>query len=492
MSGVNPERQRDLRTIGQIAAYRLRDREPENSAYGVLSPGQKLIAIYGLAFFLFTAALYPAGTMIGGSLCLAAYFLMALAYRVLLMGVSAATPFQDERCSMPSSDPDLPVITILAPLYKDASSLASLIGAIRSLDYPQEKKDVKILLEEDDLETIAKAEGLGLDLVFDVVRIPPIGPRTKPKACNVGLELAQGSLVVIYDAEDRPEKDQLLKAAYAFADSDDKLACLQARLNYYNARENWLTRLFTLEYSLWFDWLLPALQKLNAPIPLGGTSNFFRKDILIEIGGWDPYNVTEDADLGLRLSKLGYRVEMLNSTTYEEANCHYGNWIRQRSRWIKGHLQTWLVHMRAPGKIIKTTGTAGLLSVQLFLAGNVFVALLNPILWAIYLFMKANQFPLLEASIPAPLAALSFFTLLFGNLCFILCAALAPLKRGWREHCLFGLTAPFYWALTSIAAYKAVWQIIFRPYYWEKTDHMISKFPPDKGNALAGQTGGKL
>ncbi len=250
-----------------------------------------------------------------------------------------------------------------------------------------------------------------------------------------------------------------------------------------------LTRLFTLEYSLWFDWLLPALQRLRAPIPLGGTSNFFRRDILLKAGGWDPYNVTEDADLGLRLSKLGYRVEMLDSTTFEEANCCFDNWVRQRSRWIKGHLQTWLVHMRQPQKIVATTGWRGLFSIQLFLAGNVFSALINPLLWATFLVLQLVHFPALENAVPEGLQYLNIFALIAGNFCFIACATVAPLKRGWRDLSLFGLTAPLYWLLTSLAAYKALWQIVFRPYYWEKTNHVISKLAIERRRAALSRAG---
>ncbi|WP_279303116.1 glycosyltransferase family 2 protein [Hyphococcus luteus] len=236
-----------------------------------------------------------------------------------------------------------------------------------------------------------------------------------------------------------------------------------------------MTRLFTLEYSLWFDWLLPALQRMGAPIPLGGTSNFFRAGLLAEIGGWDPYNVTEDADLGLRLARLGYRVEVMNSTTFEEANCRLSNWMRQRSRWLKGYLQTWLVHMRRPHRIIATTGWRGFLAVQLFVAGNVFSAMINPIMWTGFVFWITVNPPILNQLFPAPVLYLNLFALIFGNLVFVLLMVIGPLKRGWRSLAPYGLTAPAYWLLSSAAAYKALSQAIFRPHYWEKTDHVISK-----------------
>ena len=217
------------------------------------------------------------------------------------------------------------------------------------------------------------------------------------------------------------------------------------------------------------------MQRLGAPIPLGGTSNYFRTDTLLDVGGWDPFNVTEDADLGLRLSKLGYRVEILDSTTFEEANCKTGNWIRQRSRWMKGYIQTWFVHMRRPQDIINTSGWSGFLSVQLFIAGNVFSALINPILWSVFALWLVTHAGAISAAFPGPLLGLNIFALTVGNLFFILLAVIAPLKRGWRRLSWSGLTAPFYWLLASLAAYKAVWQLIFRPHYWEKTDHVISE-----------------
>ncbi|GJL94684.1 MAG: hypothetical protein DHS20C05_10890 [Hyphococcus sp.] len=230
--------------------------------------------------------------------------------------------------------------------------------------------------------------------------------------------------------------------------------------------------------------MLPALQKLSVPIPLGGTSNYFLTDTLVKVGGWDPYNVTEDADLGLRLSKLGYRVEMLDSTTFEEANCKTGNWIRQRSRWMKGYMQTWFVHMRKPHHFVRTSGWLGLLSVQLFLAGNVISALINPILWLVFILWMFTNAEIISQAFPGPLLWLNIFALTVGNIFFVLLAVIAPIKRRWFHLSLAGFTAPLYWLLTSVAAYKAIWQLFFRPSYWEKTDHGISEIAIAQRDAL--------
>lgn len=465
--------QRFAEDIKHASISSLHEKAPHLSAQRLFSTRGKLglvLVTLGLAALI---VYWPITALIILNVFATAYFLCIIAFRLYLLFLSAAARRQGNTERL-THDTDLPVITILLPLYKDSALLPALSQAIDQLDYPPEKKDVKLLFEENDTETIHEAQRLGLDQCYEMIITPKCAPQTKPKACNFGMHLARGELIVIYDAEDQPEHDQLRKAAAAFADGDNQLACVQARLNYYNARDNWLTRLFTLEYSLWFDWLLPALQKMGAPIPLGGTSNFFRTDTLIEVGGWDPYNVTEDADLGLRLAKLGYRTEILDSTTFEEANSRTGNWIRQRSRWMKGHLQTWIVHMRQPHGIIAYTGWKGLLSVQLFLAGNVFSALINPILWSLFAAWLIFQPHFVSTLFPEPLLYLNLFALIFGNALFILLMVIAPLKRGWYGLSLAGFTAPVYWLLASIAGYKAVWQLIFRPHFWEKTDHLIS------------------
>lgn len=253
------------------------------------------------------------------------------------------------------SEADLPVYTVLVPMYKEPEVAEKIISAVTHLDYPQEKLDVILLLEEDDRETREKIEAVRdrLPACVSIFAAPCVAkgePRTKPRACNWGLERARGEFLVIFDAEDQPEPDQLKKAVCVFrqleAAGKRHVACLQAKLNYFNARQNLLTRCFTLEYTNWFDLFLPGLHAAGTPIPLGGTSNHFRTALLKQAGGWDPFNVTEDCDLGLRLTRQGFATEVLDSTTWEEAVSRVPNWIRQRSRWVKGYFQTHLVHTR--------------------------------------------------------------------------------------------------------------------------------------------------
>jgi cellulose synthase/poly-beta-1,6-N-acetylglucosamine synthase-like glycosyltransferase len=280
---------------------------------------------------------------------------------------------------------------------------------------------------------------------------------------------------VIYDAEDRPEPDQLRKVVATFRKSSANTACLQCSLSYFNFSENWLTRMFTLDYGLWFDQMLPGLDRLNIPIPLGGTSNHFKIDVLRELHGWDPFNVTEDADLGVRLTQKGYRVGIVDSTTFEEASCHTGNWIRQRSRWMKGYMQTLLVHTRRPLRFMRTIGPLGFLGFIFFIGGTVLSGLLNPMFWMLYIAWMIAAINGLDAIFPEPLLFLSLFNLLAGNGALMFLNMLAPIRRGWLNLIPYSLTAFGYWVILSIATYRGLWQLLRNPFYWEKTHHGVSR-----------------
>ena len=233
----------------------------------------------------------------------------------------------------------LPVYSVICALYREAASAGDLLAAIERLDYPREKLNVIIALEAEDSETRAAIEQRKNRVPVTLVDVPPVHPRTKPKALNAALHFAHGAFTVIYDAEDRPEPDQLRRALQAFKDGGDKLACVQARLTIDNTVDGWLARLFTAEYAGQFDVFLPGLAVMGLPLPLGGSSNHFRTATLRAAGAWDPYNVTEDADLGMRLARLGYRTATIASTTHEEAPARLGAWLRQRTRWFKGWMR---------------------------------------------------------------------------------------------------------------------------------------------------------
>jgi cellulose synthase/poly-beta-1,6-N-acetylglucosamine synthase-like glycosyltransferase len=464
--------------LSHEAVYALAEAEPALSANRTLTRGQaQLFFLFGLGIVM-AALMWPRATLAIAAGGLAAAYLANILFRTVLVWLGAAEIFDAPPAPAPVADSDLPLYTILVPLYREANVLVSLVAALRALDYPGDRLDIKLVVEADDQETrqAIRTLDLHLDPSFHIVVVPPSNPRTKPKACNYALRFARGEFVVIFDAEDRPEPDQLRKAVATFRSGPKNVGCLQARLNFYNRNENWLTRLFALDYALWFDFLLPGLDVLRVPMPLGGTSNHFRTDVLRKIHGWDSFNVTEDADLGIRLARLGHRATTLDSTTYEEATNRPNDWLKQRSRWLKGYMQTWLVHMRDPLALWRHAGTRGFFAFQLFIGGTFVSSLANPLMWLIFIASHMLGITFFSGAFGEALARASLFSLVAGNLLFVYLAMLGPYRRGWLQLTPYGLIAPIYWLMISIAAYRAVWQLIRRPFYWDKTRHGVSHY----------------
>jgi cellulose synthase/poly-beta-1,6-N-acetylglucosamine synthase-like glycosyltransferase len=365
------------------------------------------------------------------------------------------------------SDEELPVYTILVPLYQEAPVFNQLVASLSLLDYPHDKLDIILLLEADDKETIDELNKQPLPSCFRSLIVPSGYPRTKPRACNLGLLHARGEYVVIYDVEDRPERDQLRRVLDAFHQSNNSVFCVQCRLNYYNVRQNILTRLFTLEYSFWFDLFLIGLSMLGAPVPLGGTSNHFQTVALRNFGGWDDYNVTEDCDLGMRLAISGYPTVVIASTTWEEANSKLQNWIRQRSRWVKGYIQTYLVHTRNPAKLFQRLGLRNFLGFQFVVGGTPFVLLCAPFLWI----MTMMGFFHLIASINDYFGVLIIIPLILHTVVFLFFGICGAMVRHNYDLLSYTLLLPAYYALQSYAAWKGLYQLFTKPHYWEKTEH---------------------
>jgi len=374
-------------------------------------------------------------------------------------------------------DGTLPVYSVICALYREAASVNGLLSAIEKLDYPAERLDVILAVEADDSETRAAIAARKTRLPITVIPVPPTGPRTKPKALNVALPFARGTFTVIYDAEDRPDSDQLLIALQAFRAAGDDLACVQARLCIDNTADSLLARYFTAEYAGQFDVFLPGLTAMGLPLPLGGSSNHFYTATLRKIGGWDPYNVTEDADLGLRLTRFGFRSEMIASTTYEEAPAQFGPWLRQRTRWFKGWMQTWLVHMRQPRRLLRELGLAGFVGFQLMVGGNVLAALVHPLfMMALIVAIKNGDFIWPADDAPAAvLGALYGTTAIIGYLSSGFLGWLGLMRRGLTPATWVLLLTPLHWLLLSLAAWRAVYQLIAAPFVWEKTTHGLAK-----------------
>ena len=469
----------------------LLSRSPDDSAIHVLSRPQKIgigvltvILLAGLVWrpLLTLQVVIGFGTVLNLIFFLFKFYLV---YRALTHTLEVDVS-DDEVTALDESS--LPIYTILVPLYKEVSVIPILVRAIARLDYPQTKLDVQLLLEEDDGETIEAARNADLPAHIRIVVVPDGKPKGKPKACNYGLLHARGEYVVIYDAEDVPDPDQLKKAIVAFQKSPPDLACVQAKLNYYNQDQNLLTRWFTAEYSQWFDLFLPGLDATGAPIPLGGTSNHFRTERLLALHGWDPYNVTEDADLGVRLVKLGGRTAVIDSTTYEEANSQLGNWIRQRSRWVKGYVQTWLVHMRHPIQLWKALGTGRFIGFQLVIGGTFLGVLLNPCYWLLTAAWFLTHLAIIHDLFPTTMYYMGVIGLYVGNFAFTYLNAMGCLRRGYYGLARYALLSPIYWTFMSIAGWKGTLQLIYKPSYWEKTTHGLYHGPvPFATDSAVGQ-----
>jgi cellulose synthase/poly-beta-1,6-N-acetylglucosamine synthase-like glycosyltransferase len=370
-------------------------------------------------------------------------------------------------------DRHLPSYTILVPCYHEANVLPEVLARIEALDYPRSKKQVLVLLEEDDDETIAKAKALRPADNVRIVILPDGAPRTKPRGCNVGLLLARGEYLVIYDAEDRPEPSQLREVVEKFRAEPDDVVCLQARLNYFNADQNFLTRMFTLEYSMWFDYMLVGVDALGLPMPLGGTSNHFRTDRLRELGGWDPYNVTEDADLGIRCKAHGYRVGTVQTTTWEEACSVTWPWVRQRTRWIKGFMVTTAVHTRSVRQLYRTTGWRGVAGLYFFIGATPATFLINPLVVALGLY-GIFGLPLSNYHVTDYITAMNTFSLVFGTLAMVAITMYTARRRKQWKLLGYAFLNPVYWMLHSTAAWRALYQLIRKPSEWEKTPHGLA------------------
>jgi cellulose synthase/poly-beta-1,6-N-acetylglucosamine synthase-like glycosyltransferase len=466
------------RKVVDTSIYGLYFRDQAESAFTVFTLPQYLVfavAVFGLLAGFYVA---PLETLLLINVPITAFFLLVVVFRtwVGVNGAASETAISLSAEDLASIDHRaLPVYSILVPIYREAAVIGRLLKSLSELDYPADKLDILLLFEEDDPETLAaaKAAAPGANVRFFVV--PTGDPQTKPKACNVGLLLARGEYLVIYDAEDQPEPDQLKKAYLAFRQGPEALVCVQAALNYYNWNENFLTRMFTLEYSFWFDYLLPGLDMLRLPIPLGGTSNHFKAQVLRDLGGWDPFNVTEDADLGIRAAMHGYRVGIINSTTFEEANNEVGNWIRQRSRWIKGYMQTALVFSRDPIGLVRRVGVRQAFGFALLIAGTPLIFLIQPVSILLTIAWIITRTGMLDPIFPPIVLYLSLFNLLIGNALAIYINMFAVFKRRLHVLVLFALLNPVYWLLHSIAAYKALGQLFTRPYFWEKTRHGLTR-----------------
>jgi glycosyltransferase XagB len=377
-----------------------------------------------------------------------------------------------------ATDDDLPRYTVLVALHREGRILPVLVKRLAAIDYPPARLEILLLIESDDMETQGALKTCALPSHIRPVIVPPGQPRTKPRALNFGLASATGEYIVIYDAEDRPEPDQLRKAVAAFRALPTDVICVQARLNFYNWRQSILAILFAVDYTVWYDLMLPGLTQAAAFVPLGGTSNHFRIEALYRLGGWDPFNVTEDCDLGARIARGRVHISMLDSTTWEEAVPRIPPWIKQRSRWVKGYLQTYLVHMRHPLRLWREMGPGGFADFQLLVGAQSLVLLLNPLVWLLtttYALSKGTALGgFIQSLFPASLYYLALLSFVFGNFAFFYINLYGCVRRGYDHFARYALLSPLYWVLMSLGAWKGFISLIRHPHYWAKTEHGVS------------------
>jgi glycosyltransferase XagB len=366
----------------------------------------------------------------------------------------------------------LPIVSVIVALYREGDIAGRLIKRLEKLDYPRDLLDVVLAVEGDDSVTFKALARANLPTWMRVVTVPDGELRTKPRALNVALDHCRGSIVGVYDAEDAPDPDQIRKVVTRFHMRGPDVACLQGILDFYNPHTNWLSRCFTIEYATWFRLMLPGLQRLGVAIPLGGTTLFFRRDVLEKLGGWDAHNVTEDADLGIRLARHGYRTELIETTTGEEANCRAMPWVKQRSRWLKGYMVTYGVHMRDPALLWRQLGPRKFAGFQVLFLCTLSQALLVPVLWSFWALPLGLHHPIVDV-LPSNLIYGIFWLFLATEAVTVTMGMFALRRTKHKLSLLWVPTLHVYYPLAALASYKALLELITKPFYWDKTSHGI-------------------
>src|SRR6056297_414806 len=404
------------------------------------------------------------------SATLAVSILLKLA--AFLASLSSETPsIRADR--LRDAGPPLPKVSIIVPLFRETEIAHHLIARLQRLTYPKCLLDVILVLEEEDALTRRTLAQIDLPPWMRAVIVPNGQPRTKPRAMNYALDFCAGDIIGIFDAEDAPDPDQITIIARRFQHVPEDVVCLQGVLDYYNPRQNWLARCFTIEYATWFRVMLPGMAKLGFAIPLGGTTLYFRRDALERLGGWDAHNVTEDADLGFRLARHGMRTEMVATVTAEEANCRAWPWIKQRSRWLKGYMTTYLVHMRRPVLLYRQLGQWKFLGFHAHFMVALSQLLLAPILWSFWLVLLGLPHPL-DPMVSRSVLNVVGSLFLTAEILSIVIHAAAVNRHGHRHLLPWVPTMHVYATLGAVAAYKALYELVVNPFFWEKTTHGVS------------------
>jgi cellulose synthase/poly-beta-1,6-N-acetylglucosamine synthase-like glycosyltransferase len=437
-----------------------------------------------IAFLTAAALLYGVYSLTSASAVFSALTIFAILVLILNSGLKIAAAVSQLLVRKSLEDQDLqrwpppplgrlPTVSVLIPLLREENITDHLLARLLDLSYPKELLDICLVIEDDDTLTRATLSAATLPYWMRQIIVPRGKLKTKPRALNYALDFCRGSIIGIYDAEDAPAPDQIHKIVRRFRSRGPEVGCLQGVLDFYNSRTNWLSRCFTIEYAAWFRLILPGMQRLGLVVPLGGTTVFFRREALERAGCWDAHNVTEDADLGIRLARHGFHTEFVNTVTHEEANCAAGPWIRQRSRWLKGYAMTWAVHMRNPRKLMRDLGPWRFLGVQVLLIGTPLQLLLTPLMWSFWAIPLGLPHPLQAQLSPTAFTWLAgiFLTSEALNLG---CQVLALRRRQHQGLWKWVPTMHFYYPLGVLAVLRGLISMIFKPYYWDKTAHGVA------------------
>ena len=455
-------------TLAAQAAERLGRRAPALSSRTAVTRGPSWALFLGAVAIAAAMAFGQDGIAEVVSIVIAACFVPGAVLKILSGGIGGCAPETVRR----PSDRELPRWSVIVALHREERVVERLLESLRNIDYPAAKLEVILAVERDDLGTLAALRAGRPPPNFRILVCPPGVPRTKPRALNIALAFCRGDFVTVYDAEDEPDPGQLREAAAAFAAGPTNLACVQARLAIDNADDGPLGRAFALDYASLFDRLLPGLVRLGLPIPLGGTSNHFRRIILERALAWDAWNVTEDADLGLRLARLGYTAGTIPSDTWEEAPTRIGSWLKQRCRWLKGWMQTGLMLVRDPVGLVRRVGLvrAGVMVVHTW--GTVAAALFAP-----FVFIFAAEHIISQWTANRPLdGTVIYFVLiaLLGTAAHLVPMLLAARERGLRFGPRELAFIPVHLVLVSAAAWIAASELVRAPSHWHKTEHGLA------------------
>ena len=443
------------------------------------SPLRKPIALALLAILVSALVMFPAWTI---TVCILIAFVTLGMSTVLKVAAFVAQMTKITQDTNTTADLTrgafpLPKVSVLVPLLNEKEIAGKLVQRLTRLTYPKSLLEVVLVLEQHDTvtrDTIARTE---LPSWISVIEVPSANRlTTKPRALNYALDFCRSSIIGVWDAEDAPEPDQIEKVVTRFQDTPENVACLQGVLDYYNPKTNWISRCFTIEYATWWRMILPGVAQLGLVIPLGGTTLFFRRNILEKLCGWDAHNVIEDADLGIRLARHGYVTELIPTVTFEEANCRAWPWVKQRSRWLKGFAITWLVHMRAPRALLRDLGFIRFMGVQTLLLATFAQFAFAPLLWSFWITLAGFEHPV-ALTLGAPVALGMAWFFFCSEIINLGISMVAVSRREHRHLMAYVLTLPLYFPMAAISAYKAMKEIVVEPFYWDKTEHGVT--PPD-------------